>query len=154
MKYFTYIPLLLLSSCATIMHGSNESVEISSIPNQAEVWVDNKYVGLSPTIVQLTRKDKHLVVIKLEGYEPYEVTLTRQLSGWAFGNILLSGGALIGVAVDAISGGLYKLSQEQVQAQLRKNDMTRTSTSNETFIGIVMNPDPSWEKIGSLTAIN
>lgn len=32
-----------------------------------------------------------MVGIKLDGYEPYELTLTRKTSGWVIGNILFGG---------------------------------------------------------------
>jgi hypothetical protein len=150
--YLSYLPLTLLSSCATIMHGTNESVSVSSEPSQAEVWVDNKYVGLSPTIVHLSRKDNHFIKIQLEGYEPYEVALTRQLSGWVFGNILF--GQFVGLAVDAITGGIYKLSLDQVQAQLRKIKVAASDKGDAPFIAVVMKADPSWEKVGSLSTVH
>ena len=40
------------------------------------------------------------------------MTLTPHLSGWAFGKIVFGG--FIGLAVDAISGGLYQFTPDQV----------------------------------------
>lgn len=143
-----FIPLILLSSCATIMHGTRQTVGISSKPSNAEVWIDNKYVGHSPTIVELTRKDNHIVKIELQGYQPYEVTLTRELSGWVAGNLVFGG--LIGLAVDGISGGLYQLTPSQVQAEIIKSDIASSNNSEGLYIAAVMLPDPSWKKIGNL----
>lgn len=143
---------MLLTSCASIMHGTRQTVGISSNPSNAEVWVDNQYIGCSPTIVELTRKDNHFVTIKLTGYQPYEVTLTRGVSGWVFGNVIFGG--VIGLAVDAISGGLYELTPDQVRGELRegnKNLVASSDNPGELYIAAVMMPDPSWKKIGSLT---
>jgi hypothetical protein len=146
------LPLLLLTSCATIMHGTTEKVGISSNPTDAEVWVDNQFVGKSPTIVQMTRKDNHFVRIELKGYEPYEITLERQLSGWVFGNIVFGG--FIGLAVDAVTGGLYHLTPQQIQAEMRKGNIAYSKNSKESCIAVVMTPDPSWKKISNLVAVN
>jgi hypothetical protein len=151
MKRILLLPLLLLTGCATVMHGTRQSVAISSYPSNADVWVDNKYIGKSPTVVELSRKDNHIVKIELKGYEPYETTLTHQVSGWVFGNLVYGG--LLGVAVDAISGGLYKLTPEQVQAEMQKGHLSQAPKSDEIYIAAVLVPDPSWEKIGNLTPI-
>jgi len=99
-------------------------------------------------IVEMTRKDSHIVRIELEEYQPYEATFSRQLSGWAFGNIVFGG--IIGLAVDGISGGLYMLTPEQIQVELRSNHITYSKKSNDSCIVVVLKPDPSWKKIGSL----
>ena len=142
----------LLTGCATIMNGSRQSVGISISPTNANVWLDRVYVGNSPLIIEMTRKDSHFVMIELEGYQPYEITFTRQASGWAFGNIIFGVGGIIGLAVDAVSGGLYKLTPDQIQAELRSNNSGYAKTSSQSYITIVLEPNPAWEKIGNLVA--
>lgn len=143
---------LLCTSCATIVHGTRQSVSISSMPSNACVWVDRTFIGYTPIIVEMTRKDNHVVCIQLEGYQPYEAVFTKQISGWAFGNIVFGG--VIGLAVDAISGGLYRLTPEQMYAEMAANHMTYSKKSSDSYIAVVLNPDPSWEKVGSLTKVN
>ncbi len=151
-RYFTCLPLILLSSCASIIHGTRQSVGISSYPTNAEVWVDNKFIGRSPAIVELTRKDNHVVKIMLDGYQPYEAVLTHEISGWVFGNIVFGG--LIGLAVDAISGGLYQLTPDQVQVEMHREKMASSKKSDELYIAAVMIADPTWKKIGHLEKVN
>lgn len=143
---------LVCTSCATIVHGTRQSISISSMPSEACVWVDRTFVGRTPIIVEMTRKDNHVVCIQLEGYQPYEAVFTRQMSGWVFGNIVFGG--VIGLAVDAISGGLYKLTPEQVHAQMAADHMAYTKQSSDSYIAVVLNPNPSWEKVGNLTKVN
>lgn len=140
--------LTLLSSCATIMHGTRQSIGISSYPSNASIWVDRNFVGTTPMIVEMSRKDNHIVQIELEGFLPYEATFTRQMSGWVFGNIIFGG--VIGLAVDAISGGIYRLTPEEVQAELCSNHHAYTSKSDDSCILVVLEPKANWEKIGSL----
>lgn len=142
------IPMMLLSSCATIMHGTTQSIGISSNPSKAGIWVDGQYFGETPMIVKLNRKDNHFLKIQLQGYQTYETTLTREMSGWMFGNIVFGG--FIGLAVDAISGGIYRLTPEQVNAQMCQDNMTCMKNGDNSYIAIVLEPDASWEKIGQL----
>ena len=150
--YLGLIPMMLLTSCATIMHGTGQSVGISSNPSEAGIYVDGQYFGRTPMFVRLTRKDNHIVRIELAGYKPFETTLTRQMSGWVFGNVIFGG--LIGVAVDAISGGIYRLTPEQVHAQMCQDNMSCMTKGDNSYISIVLEPDASWEKIGQLETLN
>lgn len=136
---------MLLSSCATIVHGTSQSISISSCPSNASIWIDGIYYGQSPMVVKLARQDNHMVNIQLEGYQPYQMFLTKQVSGWVFGNIIFGG--IIGIAVDAITGGIYRLTPEQVHAEMCENTM---SVSKKGELLIVLKPKDSWQKIGQL----
>lgn len=144
--------LLSLSSCATVMHGTHQAIEIDSCPSNANVWVDTLYVGNTPMVLDLSRKDQHRIMIALDGYEPYEVLFSRKISGWVFGNIIFGG--FIGLAVDAISGGIYMLTPDQVRAQLCSNPITASQYGELSYFAVVLQPDPSWRKIGNLVAAN
>ena len=86
--------------------------------------------------------------MELEGYAPYEATMTRGVSGWVWGNIVFGG--LVGLAVDAVSGGLYKISPEQVAGQMAKQGASVQSTKDGLYVTVVMSPDPTWQRIGTL----
>jgi hypothetical protein len=138
----------LICSCASIMHGTHQDVGISSNPTGAAVSVDGLLKGNTPVIANLTRKDNHIVRIELAGYKPYETTLTRSVSGWVWGNILLGG--LIGLAVDAISGGLYNLTPEQVSGQLLAGTAGIVPNRDGIYVAVVLAPQPGWQKVGQL----
>ena len=144
--------LTFLTGCCTIIHGTRQSIGIASNPSNASIWVDRNFVGNTPMIVEMSRKDNHLVQIELMGYQPYEAVFSKQISGWVFGNFVFGG--VIGLAVDAISGGIYKLTPDQIQAELHSNHVAYSKQSNESCIMIVLEPDPSWQKIGNLVAVN
>ena len=140
--------MLLLTGCATIMHGTTQSIGISSNPSRADVWIDNNFVGNTPLCVDLKRSCDHLIRIELDGYYAYEVHCTKKLSGWVFGNLVFGG--LIGICVDAVSGGIYCLTPEQVNACLKEENFQYSENENGSYIGIVMQPDPSWRKVGQM----
>lgn len=159
MKKFIYTASIIISSfliysCATIMHGTKQDIGISSNPGGAEITVDGQVMGKTPSTFELSRKINHVVKIDLEGYESYSATLTRNTSGWVWGNLVLGG--LIGLGVDYLSGGLYDLTPEQVQAELRemKNQSSFINESDKLFITVTLSPKPEWKKIGQLDKLN
>ncbi len=137
-----------LSGCASIMNGTRQAVGISSSPTAAAVTVNGAPYGKTPVVAELPRKDNHVVRIELEGYQPFEATLTRSVSGWVWGNIAFGG--LIGLAVDAISGGLYKLTPEQVTGRLTRAVAQVPVEGGSLYLAVVLEPDLAWERIASL----
>lgn len=145
-KLYPLIAALLLASCATIIHGTRQDVSFSSTPSGAKVLINGMDKGSTPVIVNLERKNTYVVKIHLDGYTPYETNIIKKVDGWIAGNIIFGG--LIGLVVDAASGGMYKLSPEQIASELRNS--TVSVKDNMIYIGVVMQPDPSWELIGYL----
>ncbi|MBX6331049.1 MAG: PEGA domain-containing protein [Gemmatimonadaceae bacterium] len=138
----------LLTGCASIIHGTTEDIGFSSSPTAAKVLIDGQALGNTPLITKLSRKDNHIVRMELDGYQPFEATLTRSVSGWVWGNLVF--GALPGLAIDAISGGLYKLTPEQVAAQMAKQGASVTRGQDAIYVGVVLTPDSTWQRVGTL----
>lgn len=139
--------VLSLNACATIMNGKQQDVAFTSTPGGATVFVDGQNMGVTPTSLSLARKDSHVVRLDLAGYQPYEMTLERGVSGWVWGNLLFGG--LIGLVVDVTTGSMYKLKPEQVNGTLVSR---QALLSGQTVIQVelVVSADPSWEKVGQL----
>src|SRR5882724_5849028 len=112
MRIAIAIGVVCTLGCASIMHGTSQDVGISSQPSGAEVTLDNAPAGKTPVVTHMKRGDNHILKLELPGYAPYEATFTKSVSGWVWGNILFGG--LIGLGVDAITGGLYNLTPEQL----------------------------------------
>ena len=147
------LSILLCTGCATIMNQTSQSIGISSNPTGATVTVDSAPHGKTPVVARLSRRDNHIVRLELDGYKPYETTLTRRVSGWVWGNIVFGG--LIGLAIDAISGGLYKLTPDQIQAELRKEGQNSLLLKeDQLYVAVVLTPNPHWQKIGQLAKLD
>lgn len=144
----TFLCICILTGCASIMNGTKQSLGISSIPSGANVTVDGKSEGTSPVLVQLSRKKSHLIKIEMAGFEPFELYTKRKYSGWVWGNILLGG--IIGIAVDTATGAIYKITPTKVNGSLIQKQAQGFSTDDLVFEA-VLTPDPTWEKIGSMT---
>ena len=152
MKRFALTVAALLSTgCASIMHGTSQDVGISSSPTNANVTVDKVAQGQTPVVAKLSRKDNHIVRLELDGYAPAEMTLTRSVSGWVWGNVVFGG--LIGLAVDAISGGLYKLTPAQLQGTLARQGASIAPAKDGVYVVLVKAPEAEWVKVGQLRQV-
>ena len=139
----------LLTGCATIIDGTDQRVSFSSNPTQAEVIVDGQIIGKTPLTKDLSKKSEHSVKLNLHGYHPYEVTLTKKVNSWVWGNLVFGG--LIGLGVDALTGGLYELTPSQINADLKVKGLSSTSLGDKTlYVTVTLHPDSSWKKIGNL----
>ena len=110
---------LLIVSCATIIHGSRQSVTLNSVPSGVNVIRQGAHIATTPAVVELPRNSTNVILtFEKDGYEPVEIILNRKVDGWIVGNIVFGG--LIGLAVDFISGAAYKLSPSEVNAALKE----------------------------------
>jgi hypothetical protein len=137
------------SACATIIHGSSQKVDFASTPPEARVLVDGRDLGKTPITLKLARKDNHTVRIELEGYQPFEIRIEKELSGWYLGNLVFGG--VIGLIVDPITGAMYKLSPKQIAATMTKASTSVAKQSGTLFVGVSLERDPEWERIGTMT---
>ena len=142
-----------LTGCATVLRGTGHGIGISSQPAGAEVVVDNKVVGVTPVSAKLRRKDNHQVAIRLEGYETFEVVLTRQTSAWVLGNLVFGLGAPIGILIDAAAGGMYTLKPGQIEATLQPGTAKTSVADGNLYVVLVKEVDPDWRKIGQLKSV-
>lgn len=109
--------LMFSTGCATVIHGTTQSIGVSSAPPGATVTVNNSQKARTPTSLELKRNQNHTFLFEKDGYESDSFTLTSSTSGWVWGNVLLGG--LIGGMVDFASGGARKLSRDTVHVTLR-----------------------------------
>jgi hypothetical protein len=135
-------------ACASIMHGTTQDIGISSSPTAANITIDNGVKANTPFVAKLSRKDSHIVHIAADGYAPADLTLTRGVSGWVWGNVVFGG--LIGLAVDAVSGGLYNLTPTQLSATLAKQSATVAPTKDGIYVVLVPVAEAGWTRIGQL----
>ncbi len=141
-----------LSGCASIIDGTSQKVSFSSNPSSAEVTVDGRAVGKTPMTEDLSKKDTHTVRISLSGYHSYEVTLIKKVNSWVWGNLVFGG--LIGLGVDALTGGLYELTPSQINADLKSKGIAESSIKDKTmYVTVILHPDSSMRKIGELKSL-
>ena len=140
----------LIANCTTIVCSSKQSVRFTSNPTSATILIDSFEVGKTPFESRLTRNSKHTIVIKMEGYQDYELTMTRKFNGWYIGNLVFGG--IIGLIVDPITGAICTLSPADVRAELVKGAAV-SKTKDNIYIEVSLKKAPGSVKIGELTKI-
>ena len=118
--------LIGTGGCATIMNGSTDTVNISSIPPGAKFSIVSA-VGVNQTIVQtgvtpqnvtLQRKtdffgNNYLVRFEKDGYLRKTVPMKKTVSFWFIGNIIFGG--IPGIIVDCSTGAADDLHDVSVR---------------------------------------
>jgi len=106
----------LLTSCASIINGTTQEISVGSSPAGAEVYIDGELAGYTPTKVEVTRKESHLVTLAKPGFHTQNVSLQPVMSAAVLGNVIAGG--FIGWGVDAVSGAQYRICPETVNVNL------------------------------------
>lgn len=115
-----FIGIFFVTSCATIMHGPNQNIFVSSEPAGVIVKVDDRTVT-TPGCINLHRGyPSYVLQFEKKGYKPVTVKLVQATDGWLWGNILIGG--IIGIAIDFSNGSAYELTPEKTEIALKKID--------------------------------
>lgn len=114
--------LLICASCATVTRGTNEVLEINTVPTGAQVALSNgEGCDSTPCGIKLSRRSELTVKITKSGCRPVNVKVTNRTSetgGAAMaGNVLIGG--FIGLGVDAASGATQELVPNPINVKLR-----------------------------------
>lgn len=109
---------LMFAGCATILHGTHQTIHVNSSPSGAAVYIHNNQKGVTPASLTLDRNENYTLVFKKEGYKPVSIHLDKNFKALPsiLGNIFWSG--IIGIVVDIADGAAYKLTPEQINAHL------------------------------------
>ena len=136
------ILFVLSGGCATVLHGSNQELSVTSVPPGARFTVDGEGSHTTPATIVLQRKRDHSLVFELEGYQTEQVSVTHVISGAVAGNILAGG--LIGWGVDAMTGAQYRLVPELVNVTLRP------LAAGEVVQGVLAKPFTTEDRLNNL----
>ncbi|MDD4012152.1 MAG: PEGA domain-containing protein [Sphaerochaetaceae bacterium] len=110
---------ILLSSCATIMEDSTQTITIITDPQGAKVRVDGFERGITPTTVQLETKKAHIIELSKEGYQTTLVTIRKSLRwGYQVADLVLA--PVVGNVIDLCTGDGFKLKPNTLTVYLEK----------------------------------
>lgn len=125
-----FLLVLAVASCATIVSGTNQNISISSDPASATVRVlDSRgqqvFSSKTPATAVLKKGDGYFrganyrVIIEKPGYKTQEVLLESSMNiGWYLVGNFFIGGFLGWLLIDPISGAMWTLAPEFVNASL------------------------------------
>ena len=135
------------AGCASIVHGGPRTITVNSKPEGARVLIvkvgtgDSVHSGTTPFTVSLSPKrgyfkgQSYIVRLDLAGYQPAEVALRAEMSGWYLGNIVFGG--LIGMlAVDPVTGAMWNLTPNKIEQGLTENQ-TALIRNGEGFLVVL-----------------
>ena len=124
------VTVLVLASCATIVGDATHTMPIASKPDGATVSIKDEkgvltFKGQTPTTVTLSKSDgsyfggkTYYVTVSKDGFDPQTFTVKATPNGWYIGGNLIFGGLIGWLIVDPLTGKMYKMSMERVDATL------------------------------------
>jgi hypothetical protein len=106
--------------CASIIKGTTQKLSISSNPAGAKVTVVPAGLTVSaPTMVTVPCDKVQTLHFELEGHEPKDAYLGRQVSSAFYGNAVIGG--IVGMMMDLDSGAAWELVPDSVHVTLEPN---------------------------------
>ena len=141
MKKIVFFSLLiiLITGCATVFTGTSQEVTVNSTP-QGLVVVRGMdgiiyYEGGVPVTLNLPKKVGYLAEFYVEGYIPQTIPITKEMNVlWFAGNLLCTN--VVGMAVDFVSGAMWKLQPEYINMTLRVANANNEQTLYIVFRGV------------------
>ena len=133
------------AGCGTIFGGTSQNVRVASSPDNAAVDLEDGATHRTPTTLSLDRGSNYVLEVTKEGYETREVEVEKSMRGGILAlDILFTG--LLGVIVDASTGGWYSLSPERVDVSLSQAD---ADDAGPDEIDVQLNADDGQMKVDS-----
>ncbi|WP_075879481.1 hypothetical protein [Vreelandella massiliensis] len=141
--------LSVLSGCASIVGEKEQSVTINSTPSNANVVITDErsqevHSDTTPTTVQLRKSDgsyfggkTYTVEISKDGYESRTMMVNSTPNGWYIGGNLIFGGFIGWLIVDPLTGAMYNLSPDSLNASLGESVATTANGDSEITLVLV-----------------
>jgi len=79
---------ILLSGCLSVRDQGTGSINLTSTPPGAEVYVDNQYRGTTPSTIPDLPAGVHTVELRLQGYRAWSTSMTLSSGTYQFDAIL------------------------------------------------------------------
>lgn len=103
------------SGCATLFSGTSQSLQVSSEPPGARVFVNGSLAGNTPTTVTMKKGDPVTIVGQYPGLPDATVVLGKQLDTIAVLNLF----DLVGWLIDVSTGAMWKFDRDRVVLQFQ-----------------------------------
>ena len=114
---FIAFSAFFLSSCATILTGTKDTISFNSTPQGAIIYKDGVELCKTPCSVRMKRSINETdLEFRLDGYETRVLTLDREFNVVSIINL----GFLLGWAIDVVSGSVMKYDRKVYDITLRQ----------------------------------
>ncbi|RTR01971.1 hypothetical protein [Halomonas nitroreducens] len=141
--------VMTLSGCASIVGDKEQAITINSTPSQADVVITDErsmdvFEGKTPTTVTLRKADgsyfggkSYTVNISKDGFEDRTVAISSSPNGWYVAGNLVFGGFVGWLIVDPLTGSMYSLSPDEINASMGESVATAEDGSQALNIVLV-----------------
>jgi hypothetical protein len=107
---------LLSTGCAFMFKGTKQDVRFESVPREADVRVDNQYMGATPTTVPVNRNQAANVLVSKDGFKEQYVQIHKHPDApwwfWDIATCVVPVTLCIPVLFDAISGAWMSVDDD------------------------------------------
>lgn len=107
---------LILTNCATIFSGTQDSVHIKSNPEGASVYVNGLRMGESGPIYLKRGFDTQTITLKKDGYQDLNFMPQKSFNSVSILNIFFP----LGFVIDAATGAMMKQEQTLYVLEMEK----------------------------------
>lgn len=111
---------ILLSACATLFDRTNDNVSFTSEPPEASIYLNGRFIGKTPTSVQVSRSlfsgGPPKLAVEKEGYKRQNFELTKEFNKVALFNLT----SVYSWTTDVVSGAVMRYSPTDYRIFLEK----------------------------------
>ena len=119
LKVIILVSGIFVNGCATIVGGSNQTVEITSEPSGAKVLIlPGDIEAITPMSIPLDRSFDYVIQFTKEGYEPTSARINRQVAGATLPNAYVPYIGIFGLATDSITDAEFQLHPDPLHIRL------------------------------------
>jgi len=108
-RFTTVVALsLCLGSCASIIHGTTDTITVNSLDPQATIYVDGAARGVGVAQIDVKRGKKHAIWAVKDGHQSSIVETGESFDPTTLLGILIDFG-IITIPIDLISGAAWRV---------------------------------------------
>jgi len=110
--------MFFINSCALIVNGTSQDIPVNSYPINADIYVNNKRVAQTPSVIELPRSENNTVMIVKNGYETASFVFAKKTSMWYWMGWIFFTGPL--ELFSLIGGSLNRLEPNEIYIMLEE----------------------------------
>ena len=103
------------SGCATLFSGTSQSLQVTSEPSGARVFVNGSLAGNTPTMITMKKGDPVTIVGQYPGLPDATVVVGKQVDTMAVLNLF----DLFGWLIDMSTGAMWKFDRDRIVLQFQ-----------------------------------
>ncbi|MBD5771540.1 PEGA domain-containing protein [Marinomonas colpomeniae] len=109
--------MLILTGCATIISGTNQTLTFNSDVEDVDVYVDGALIGKTPVSASFKKNKVQTVMFKKEGYRAVTREITKSFDPITLGSFFwdLS-------TTDFITGAVYEYAPNAIYVEMPKKE--------------------------------